>query len=220
MLHDPFRLFYSMFSRGWQGRGLEDPGCLGDTEAERQTFFNRTWNGDDCNQNFYQGTHDWPNYAVPSAPALLGFGNTIMEYCLRVLGEWHHVWWASSPAIADACIRAGTNVLRLKSGWTMCLNLKWQICAVKGLLHGQNGQGRIHFAPAPNTLRLDGKPSPARQGGRGVGIIEEDVFYLEICVFAHVCENGADIFTLEEGALFDCQLSEARFRELAYLLSP
>ena len=219
LLRDRKRLFYSMFSTGWVGRGLGDPGCLGEGATAQGSFFDRTFNGGECNQNFYEGTHDWPHYNVPTAPALLGFGNTIMEFCLRQLGQWRHIWWASSPQIADTCINAGRNVLRLKSGWTMCLNLQWQLCAAQGRLHGQNGEGKIHFSPAPKDLRIDGDQPITRPGGLGVQIVEPDVFYLEVCVFAQICRNGADLFELDEGQLFECQLDEQRYRELQTLLT-
>ena len=58
-----------MFSTGWEGRAFGDPGCFGGDEAARTTFFDRTFAGADCNQNFYEGTHAWPEYNVPTAPA-------------------------------------------------------------------------------------------------------------------------------------------------------
>lgn len=36
-------------------------------------------------------------------------------------------------------------------GWNMCVNLLWQTCAIKGLLHGQGGR-LMHFSIAPRDL--------------------------------------------------------------------
>lgn len=179
MLGDPHRLFFSMWApvaNGWVGRGHADETCFGQG-ADSKSFFDRTAAGSQCNRNWLEGTHEWPSYAS-DAPALLGFGGaSMMEFCLKSIGEQpKHLWWANSPDIANACVRAQKNILRLKSGWTMCLNLQWQVCAAKGLLPGQGETSReIHFSPAPKTLRIDGDPSPARPGGHAVPIIEADV---------------------------------------------
>ena len=206
-------------ANGWQGRGPGDQTCFGDGDDARR-FFDETATGMHCNRNWLEGTHEWPVYSV-DAPALLGFGGgSMLEYCLQVLGQKpRHVWWANSQEIADACVRAQKNILRLKSGWSMCKNLEWQVCAAKGLLHGQGKHTRaITFAPAPNTLRIDDNPSPARKGGSGVAIVENDVFYLEVCIFSQICEQGSSIFGLEEGKDWQCDIDQTRFDELQRML--
>ena len=100
----------------------------------------------------------------------------------------------------------------------MCNNLRWQLCASQGLLRGQNGQNGVRFTPAPSTLRLDGESPPKRRGGSGVAFGDADVYYLEVCIFAMICGNGADIFGLEEGQIFNCQLDEAMFTEFQAML--
>jgi hypothetical protein len=36
----------------------------------------------------------------------------------------------------------------------------------------------------------------------------------QVCLFNQICENGEDLFRLDEGQDFECQLSESRFRKL------
>ena len=45
-----------------------------------------------------------------------------------------------------------------------------------------------------------------------------DVYYAEICVLSHVCRNGARLFSLRVGELFECLFSEAKFQSLHSLL--
>lgn len=53
------------------------------------------------------------------------------------------------------------NVLRdLKGGWTMCVNLEWQMCAVQGKLPGQ-GSKKVSFATAPKDLKVEWWEDPA-----------------------------------------------------------
>ena len=46
----------------------------------------------------------------------------------------------------------------------------------------------------------------------------QDVLYLEVCVFNEICANGADLFNLEVGQPFRCDLHDAKFEELALML--
>lgn len=45
------------------------------------------------------------------------------------------------------------------------------------------------------------------------------VFYLEACLYNQMCENGNEIFELEVGTPFRCELSPERFRNLSTMLS-
>ena len=178
MLRDPKRIFLSMWSpvaTGWLGRGSGDATCFGKGE-EADRFFDDTLDGTDCHQNWHAGHHEWPRYPFGSkAPALLGYGGaSMMQYCLDVSGNRRKVdWFPSQQEVANACINASQNILRI-NGWTMCLNLKWMVCAARGLLPDQKGK-EMRFTHAPKSLRIDGDYSPAREGGAGGQIIEEDV---------------------------------------------
>tara|TARA_B110000046_G_C12889059_1_gene353515 strand:+ start:255 stop:470 length:216 start_codon:yes stop_codon:yes gene_type:complete len=64
-----------------------------------------------------EGVYGWPTYATP-APALLGFDETIYAYCSAEKG------WNEGPfnpqdnwGLADRCVRANKNVLRVLNGW-------------------------------------------------------------------------------------------------------
>lgn len=178
MLRDPKRLFLSMWSpvaTGWLGRGPGDATCFGEGE-EAERFFDDTLDGTDCNQNWHAGHHEWPRYPSGSkASVLLGYGGaSMMQYCLDLSGNRRKVdWFPSQQEVASACINASQNILRI-NGWTMCLNLKWLVCAARGLLPDQKGK-EMRFTHAPKALRIDGDYSPARDGGSGVQIVEEDV---------------------------------------------
>ena len=219
MLQDPNRLFYSIFTSTDTGRAIGEPGCLGQTAELRRAFFADVLSGSSCDQDFYAGYSGFPEYGADVAPALVGFDFSMLEYCLRALGQARHVWWASPRQIASTCIAANSNVFKPKWGWSMCNNLRWQLCAAQGLLHGQNGQNGVRFTPAPSTLRLNGENPPKRPGGRGVSFGDVDVYYLEVCIFAQVCSNGADIFGLVEGQIFNCQLDEALFGEFQAMIT-
>ena len=95
----------------------------------------------------------------------------------------------------------------------MCSNLEWLVCAAKGRLPGQ-GNAHINFATAPKTLRTDIERSPARRGGSDIPIFEQDVFYYETCLYSQLCSNGASLFGLEQGEVFEmfCRLASASFK--------
>jgi len=50
------------------------------------------------------------------------------------------------------------------------------------------------------------------------GYATDDIFYLEICLFNEICENGADLFNLDVGQPFRCRFSDARFNQLKHIL--
>ena len=45
-----------------------------------------------------------------------------------------------------------------------------------------------------------------------------DVYYAEVCVLSHVCRNGAHLFSLRAGELFECLFNEAKFLSLQGML--
>ena len=64
-------------------------------------------------------------------------------------------------AIANKCRDARRNVLRdLQGSWSMCVNLQWQLCAVRGKLPNQ-GSSQISFATAPKDLEVGWWEDPA-----------------------------------------------------------
>ena len=172
-----------------------------------------------CQRNWYEGTsvHPMPHYHG-QAPAVLGFDKTIMIYCLEALGRWHGQAINDVPPtdeIATTCVAANKNVLRLMNGWNICENFHWMVCAARGDLPGQQHSRQIEFSLAPGSLDRVEDLGTINRGGYQVN----DVYYLEICLFAHVCKNGDELFGLRKGAGFVCDLQPERVRDLASLLA-
>ena len=135
---------------------------------------------------------------------------------------------------ARLCIKGGRNILMLfgnnvhntGAGYNSCRNLEWQLCAAMGKLPGQQTP-TIIFAKAPSELDYLGDRPLGRCGGyspNGCGkhaYSNDDIYFLEVCMFSKICINNFDLFTLQAGEWFHCQVHEKGFRELqAYLTSP
>jgi hypothetical protein len=153
----------------------------------------------------FPGAHGWFDR---TAPALLGFDADIKGYC------------------HDSCDWANVNILALFGGtpYNTCRNFEWQMCAVRGLLNWQGG-GNIAFARAPKTMWLDGYPPFGHCSGwtdapcnDQIGFANDDIFYLEVCLFSQVCKNNAQMFQLEVGENFFCDLDVDGFNNLKRIL--
>jgi len=46
----------------------------------------------------------------------------------------------------------------------------------------------------------------------------DDIFFLEACLFSQVCTNGDELFALNVGERWTCEFSELAFRELQQVL--
>lgn len=46
-----------------------------------------------------------------------------------------------------------------------------------------------------------------------------DIFYLEVCIFNHICQNGRELFTLKAGQTFNCDFSASKFLSLKSTLT-
>lgn len=110
-----------------------------------------------------------------------------------------------------------------------CRNLEWQVCAAKGRLPGQQGRPLIRFAESPKRLDLSEQSTrplgrcggwhPAKAPSRGMfGYTNNDIFFLEVCIFATICYNGDHIFDVEAGGEFLCEFSPAGFWALRRIL--
>jgi hypothetical protein len=51
------------------------------------------------------------------------------------------------------------------------------------------------------------------------GYTTDDIYYLEVCMFNQICENGAELFQLRAGAEWQCSFSPERFRELQDIIT-
>ena len=158
--------FFSMWNLGFQRRQPHSVGCWEWPEnggSRPDHFFRDVLEGVRCNRNWldgaYGGSADRP-FSSPS-PALLGFDESINEFCSRLDGDDPWDQEDTNRKIATRCRKAHRNVLRvLTGGWSMCANLEWQMCALTGKLPGQ-GSRSISFATAPRDLELSWWSDPS-----------------------------------------------------------
>ena len=203
-------------------------------------FFNETWHGAWCKkQNWYEGTsghwigaqgmiRHWSGHQRKAA--LLGFDEDIDKFCHKARhADDGQLWTNVAEGHQIDCIKAGLNILSLFSPrlpYNLCRNLEWQLCAARGEL--PYSVGEIVFARAPKDLfvrgphsRLDkcsGWAPPDAPPGGVFGYATEDIFHLEVCVYNQICENRMELFDLDVGEPFYCELSMSRFSELQEIL--
>jgi len=219
MLSNPESRFNQIWSAGgWTVRHHGEPACWG---TDGPGFFEHAWLGSWCNRNWYIGNKGslgqfgggpaqpwvWPRF-THAAPALLGFDESIDWFCATHGGFGDH---------SEASVSANLNILSIQDGtYNTCKNLEWQVCAARGYLPGQMSRD-IQFAFRPAELRsgLIGACtgySPAGCGDQGYA--SYDIFFLEICMFSEFCSNGAELFQLNVGDFWHCELDEAGFSRL------
>lgn len=220
--------FFSMWNLGFQRRGAHSRACWDWPENNNggtaNDFFQLTLDGATCNRNWmdgaWGGSNDRP-FSSPS-PALLGFDETILEFCSNHANV--DPWSGSGDSnhkIAARCRDAHRNVLRLASGgWSMCQTLQWQLCALSGRLPGQ-GSARVSFATAPRDLNLEWWTNP---GGthptypcRGNwcdpnGFTVGDVHFAEMAIITTICRNREELYALDAGENWVCDFDAAAWR--------
>ena len=166
---------------------------------------------------------DRPHFTAP-APALLGFDESILGYCSQLVGLGFDGGDLNAE-LADRCVRANRNVLRLIRGgrpWDMCQNIEWQLCALNGKLPGQDGT-KVMFSSAPKDLQVGwwNEPWTHPTYSPGTGYSLGDVFFAEVCVMYALCRNRQVLFQLEVGEAMECELDREMFNELVnQLLGP
>ena len=226
---DPGSRLHQLWStEGWLVRRGGTQGCWGD---DPDTFFTNAERGTTCGRNWYEGnkgklgwedggpTKDWvwPHF-TDAAPALLGFDEDINVMCHSRQGDQH----------AHGCVRTNFNILSLfrPAQYNSCRNFEWQICAALGTLPGQRSS-IIRFARAPGELELEAGPHPLGAcnsyhpaGCANNGYASSDIFYLEVCIFSTICSNGAELFSVDEGQDWTCQLNHTGLSQLKSWLLP
>lgn len=131
------------------------------------------------------------------------------------------------------CTRANFNLLNLidedHTPYNMCRNLEWQVCAAKGMLPGQKGSS-IQFSVAPKDMDTKGlshslgtcggsHPTLPPAGSNGIfGYTNDDIYFLEVCLYNQICENNEALFAVRRGEDFRCRFSRDRFNELERIL--
>jgi len=226
--------FQSMWNLGFQRRQPFTVGCWdwpehGNGDGER--FFRETLAGKTCDRNWLEGgvgsANTRPYSGGPQSPALLGFDETILEFCSGQLGMDPWDGGDLNHKLAQRCLQAHRNVLRvLIGGWSMCTNLQWQMCALTGKLPGQ-GSSRISFATAPKSMQLQWWTDPGATrptypcegswcdpNGYTVG----DVFFAEMAISTTLCRNRAQLYRLRVGEFFVCDLDEDSYYNWAKVL--
>ena len=115
--------------------------------------------------------------------------------------------------------------------YNICRNLEWMTCAAQGKLPGQTSNTMI-FSKAPKDLDPSAssyKPFGECRGFReqkaistdphcSRGYATDDIYFLEVCLFHQICDNGDQLFRLNAGEKFTCHLSGHRFQELKGML--
>jgi len=156
---------------------------------------------------------------------VLGFDESIDDYCQRNRG---HVDY-SGQYHAHYCVNSNLNILSLFSDrvpYNTCRNLEWQICAAQGLVPGQGDSG-IVFAHAPNKLNYEGsrlahckgyRPDNLPKDCSDGGFATDSIFFLEVCVFNQLCANAHELWRLEVGEPFYCDLRTKYFYQLREML--
>ena len=98
------------------------------------------------------------------------------------------------------------------------------MCAAKGFLNKQASKS-IVFAHAPKNVWMDGWPpfgvcSGFTQGWCDPwhGFANDDIYPLEVCLYSQVCSNNDDLFRVEAGERFVCDIDVPGFRRLQRML--
>ena len=120
----------------------------------------------------------------------------------------------------------GKDIHGTGAGYNSCRNLEWQMCAAMGRLPGQTSP-TVYFARAPKTLDTTargGRPLGtcggwAPMGCPPVGYSNDDIFFLEVCVYSMACENNEELFEIGAEQPFTCRISQPGFRQMVSYLT-
>lgn len=189
-------------------------------------FFEDLVDGVGCDRNWFEGGVEGqgPAFSAP-APALLGIDDkALFAFCSASLGlaegPYYEDSYEDQPKLAERCIAANENLLRVGRDWSFCTTMRWQVCAAQGRLPRQ-GSRLLHFAVAPHDLNV----AMFRDGASGassrhhVGAYEKsDIYFLQVCLLAQICRNADELFRLYPGQLFSCDVVEDAIYELADIL--
>jgi len=245
MLKDPTHLFRKMWdAEPWMQRHEWKPSCFQRKRdgfwvaQETHVFFQETKAGKHCDTNWYEGNNGPLGYQdsrpqfSDQAPALLGFDETIDQFCKDERKQWFDNKFYPQDH-AGSCLNSNHNILSLygkRVQYNLCRNLEWQVCAALGKLPGQGGFG-MRFSYRPADLDVYGwKPlwqchgfrepdAWERDPGCGDGYATDDIFFLEVCLLNQICANSEELFTLQVGDFFVCDFRNELMDELAAILT-
>ena len=207
------------------------------------TFFADVKSGANCDSNWFEGspgalgTLGVPPSFSAMAPALLGFDESIEWFCKKEFKFFNNGWYGYDHA--GTCANSNNNILALWGNhlvYNLCRNLEWQSCAAQGKLPGQGGVGMRFSYPPGNLDVYDGgtgkmlgdcrgwKPHYAAHACGPVGqswvdaYSTDDIYFLEVCMFSFMCDNGADLFSLQPDDFYVCKFNGTKFDDFANLL--
>ena len=211
------------------------------TEQPMHQYFEEVLAGTYCRSNWYEGNPGLlglegrppTSFYIDDAPALFGADADIGSVCQGAMRD-QGMMPSNAFGHSGNCVAAGYNILNLNSPrvpYNLCRNLEWQVCSAKNLIPAQ-GDSAVLFATSPSSLEPNGVERPVgkcagwRPDGNdvpdgGFGYANDDIFYLEACLFNQLCTNGADIFddVNWQKVPFRCDFSADRFHELERILS-
>lgn len=179
-------------------------------EQDGEAYFHDLLRGTHClSTNWYEGApNNHGKFRQADAPALLGFDDNINQFCNY------------------NCDQKGFNILNLFGGikYNQCRNFEWQMCAAKGFLNKQASR-KIVFAHAPKNVWMDGWPPFDQCSGytgeecnRWLGFANDDIYPLEVCLYSQVCKNDDELFNIEAGDPFVCDIDVPGFHHLQSML--
>ena len=228
LLSDTNAKFWMMWGGAYQRKFPHTQGCWDWQGGGADDFFQGALTGRGCNRNWLENAMGgyWDRPFESPSPALLGFDESIVEVCSRLIGvdPWKDNEDLNNK-LAFRCHLAQRNVLRLMTGgWTMCQNLEWQMCALQGKLPGQ-GSDTISFATPPRDLQLEWWNDPTTHPTYPCDVWARtcdpnaftvgDVYFAEVMITYTICENRARLFDLDVDERFQCNVDVEAYRNLA-----
>ena len=247
LLRDEHGIFRQMWNKnGWRQVRDEEP-CWGRQLWQQQQFFANVISGGSCNTDWYEGSIGWQNLPNDS-PGVLGFDDSIDGYCQGLNNQMRNgrrmeeqmpesvnttltqgrrrlgSAWLCTKNSRNILMLFASNVHNTGAGYNSCRNLEWQTCAAMGRLPGQQTPTVI-FATPPSALDPRGPRPLGRCGGyspQGCGnwaYSNDDIYFLEVCMYSKMCSNREELFRVEAKERFTCEVDPAGFRELQALLT-
>ena len=230
LLRDRQSILSRMWSRtGWVilHNGTEGGGpCWG--SGEGRSFFDGLQ--DTTEARSACGETNWYGRKIPhftsNAPGLLGFDDAIKHHCLTINRANRRRNDGPARRLGRAeqeCPVANRNILSMDDRlYNSCQNVRWQVCAARGHVHGQTTP-QIVFAVAPGNIPIDGSiddelPSLMHFDSNVSAYDQASIFFLEVCTYSVLCENNEALFKLSAGELFTCKVSADGIRRLQAML--
>mmetsp|Transcript_5830 Transcript_5830/g.17947 ORF Transcript_5830/g.17947 Transcript_5830/m.17947 type:complete len:170 (+) Transcript_5830:848-1357(+) len=101
----------------------------------------------------------------------------------------------------------------------MCLNFKWAMCAARGWIPGM-WTPEVEFAVAPRNMEIERHrfPQSCVDGPCNSHFAVDNVYFAEVCLFATVCSNVDELFSIGQHEAFRCEFAPFQYHQLASAL--